>query len=226
MKVIRGGQKMNWDLLELVIKFAVNIYHAGGAKIRWVVWFWAAFVFLYLLLGQYDAIHKRTILAHRHKKKKNYFYALHLYGICTAVLEYGYLLEGWPICYPMYNGKIKFLWLSLGFALLAMGFVFVILGRLYLNSYWGKDIFTYENKNDYQLITDHVYSCCRHPIYFGQISMCFGTALVLNNYIFFFFAILMLFMNFFRANREDQELKECFGDVWKKYKDQVCFFFP
>ena len=51
---------MSWDLLEIVLKFVVTIYHAGGAKIRWVVWFWAAFVFLYLLLGQYDAIHKRT----------------------------------------------------------------------------------------------------------------------------------------------------------------------
>lgn len=182
--------------------------------------------FLYLLLGTYDSIHKKSIMINRSKKRNNYFYALHLFGICTAVLEYGYLMEGWPVCFPVGKDRMYVVCSGFGFVLLVIGFCFILLGRLYLNSYWGKDIYNYKNIDDYKLIKDHIYGACRHPIYFGQVCMCFGTAFVLNNYVFLFFATGMLIMNIYRAKREDQALKECFRDEWEKYKEEVSFFIP
>ena len=59
--MLLGGKLMNWDLVMAAIDYITHVYHAGGAKIRWVVWIWCAFVFLYWLLGKYDAIHKKIL---------------------------------------------------------------------------------------------------------------------------------------------------------------------
>lgn len=115
---------------------------------------------------------------------------------------------------------------ALGFGLLFVGFVFVLLGRLYLNSFWEKDIYSYEDKDNYKLVKENVYSKCRHPIYFGQICMCLGTVFVLNNWVILIFAALMIIMNVYRASREDEYLQKCFGDEWKEYKNKVNFFMP
>lgn len=207
-----------WDYIK-------NIYHAGGARVRWVLWFWCAFIFLYIVLGKYDSIHKKNILNHRKKIEKNYFYALHMFGVLTIVIEYGYLLEGWDVFIPIVREKMLGCAVAAGFGLLFLGFVFVLLGRLYLNSFWGKDIYEY-NKNDYKLVRENVYGICRHPIYFGQVCMCLGTAFELNNWIIFGLAILMIIMNVYRALREDRWLQEFFGSEWEEYKNKVNFFMP
>lgn len=217
---------MSWDFIEVGIDFIINVYHAGGAKIRWVVWIWCAFIFLYVLLGKYDAIHKKDIIEKRQKEQKNYFYALHLFGVATAVIEYGYLLDHWAFFIPIANGKMIAVCSTFGFIVLLIGFCCVLLGRLYLNSYWGKDIYKYDATQHYELVKECIYGTCRHPIYFGQVCMCFGTALIVNNWIIFAFAVLMLIMNIFRAMREDKYLKNCFQDEWEEYRKKVSFFVP
>ena len=217
---------MDWSFLKIIIDFATGVYHAGGAKIRWVLWIWCAFIFLYVLLGKYDSIHKKNIIQNRQKEQKNYFYALHLFGIITIVMEYGYLLYNWEVFVPIAKGNMIIVCSSLGYILLLLGFCYVLLGRLYLNSYWGKDIYQYDNPEIYKLIKDHIYATCRHPIYFGQVSMCFGTALVLNNIIILVFAVIMLVVNIFRARREDNYLKKCFKTDWEEYQRTVSFFIP
>lgn len=208
-----------WDYIK-------NIYHAGGARVRWVLWFWCAFIFLYIVLGKYDSIHKQNTLNHRKKKEKNYFYALHMFGVFTIVIEYGYLLEGWDVFIPIVGEKMLGCAVALGFGLLVFGFVFVLLGRLYLNSFWGKDIYIYDENSNYKLVKENVYSKCRHPIYFGQVCMCLGTAFMLNNLIIVGFAILMIAMNVYRAIHEDKNLRKCFGSEWEEYKNKVNFFMP
>ncbi len=218
---------MSWDFVNTAIDFITRVYNAGGAKIRWVIWIWCAFIFLYVLLGKYDAIHKKDIMKNRQKEQKNYFYALHVFGVITVVIEYGYLLNHWTVFFPIAAEHTMITVCStLGFIVLVIGFCFVLLGRLYLNSYWGKDIYKYDESQCYELITECIYNICRHPIYFGQVCMCFGTALVLNNWIVLIFAILMLLMNISRARREDKYLKICFGDKWEDYQKKVSFFVP
>lgn len=217
---------MNWELVLVIWNFFVEMYHAGGAQVRWVVWIWCAFIFLYVLLGIYDSIHKQSIIKQRKKEEKNYFYALHVYGILTIAIEYGYLLGYWDIYVPIVEKSLNLLITIVGFGILLFGFIFVLLGRLYLNSFWGKDIYSYEEKDKYKLVKENVYSKCRHPIYFGQVCMCFGTALVLNNWIIVIFAGLMLIMNWYRAKREDAYLHKCFGEEWETYERQVNFLSP
>ena len=217
---------MSLDLLYAGIDFLINVYHAGGAKIRWVVWIWCAFIFLYVLLGKYDSIHKKNIIEKREKKQKNYFYALHLFGVATAVIEYGYLLDHWAFFIPIAKDKMIAVFSTFGFIVLVTGFCFVLSGRLCLNSYWGKDIYKYDATQHYELVKERIYGACRHPIYFGQVCMCFGTALIVNNWIILVFAILMLIMNVFRAIREDKFLKDWFQDEWEEYRNKVSFFVP
>lgn len=217
---------MNWDLIQAGIVFVTSVYHAGGAKIRWVVWIWCAFIFLYVLLGKYDSIHKKDIIEKRKKEQKNYFYTLHLFGAATAIIEYGYLLDHWDFFIPMAKGKMITVCSTFGFCVLFMGFYCVILGRLYLNSYWGKDIYNYDEIQHYKLVKDSIYNACRHPIYFGQVCMCFGTALIVNNWIIFVFAVIMFIINALRAMQEDKYLKKCFQGEWEEYKKKVSFFIP
>lgn len=217
---------MDWDILKVLAEIAIGVYNAGGAQMRWVVWIWCAFIFLYLLLGKYDSIHKKSIINHREKAKKNYFYALHLFGAISAVIEYGYLLQNWPVHFPIAWGSGIGVMIGIGFAFLGGGFIFVVLGRLYLNSFWGKDIYSYEDKEKYKLVKENVYGLCRHPIYFGQVCMCMGTAFVLNNWIIVGLSFLMICMNYYRAKREDAYLEAWFGDEWKEYENKVNFFVP
>ena len=217
---------MSWDFIKTIIDYTIKVYNAGGAKVRWVVWIWCAFIFLYVLLGKYDSIHKKNIIQNRKKEQKNYFYALHLFGVATVVIEYGYLLEHWAIFIPIAKDNMIAVCVAFGYIVLVIGFCCVLLGRLYLNSYWGKDIYKYNDAQTYELVQECIYCICRHPIYFGQVCMCFGTALVVNNLIVLVFAVLMLIMNIFRAMREDKFLKDCFQDDWEEYRKKVSFFVP
>lgn len=217
---------MNWDIITVIIGFLSELYHAGGAKTRWVVWVWCAFIFLYVLLGKYDSIHRKDIIINRKMEQRNYFYALHVFGILTAVIEYGNFLDLWSIYIPILRSKTLNIGSVLGFTILIIGFFFVLSGRLYLNSYWGKDIYKYDDKQEYTLVTEKIYRICRHPIYFGQVCMCIGTALVQNNWIILFLSILMVCMNVIRAKREDHYLAKCFGEKWEEYHKKVSFFVP
>lgn len=169
---------------------------------------------------------KHTAPNSNRKEEKNYFYALHLFGVLSVVVEYGYLLEYWPVSLTLAREKMVGIITASGYGVLLLGFAFVLLGRLYLNSFCGKDIYTYEEKETYKLVQDNVYSLCRHPIYFGQVCMCIGTAFALNNGIIVAFAFLMLLMNLYRAEREDKFLQSFFGDEWEEYQKKVNFFFP
>jgi len=214
------------ELFLLFWNFMSDMYHAGGASLRWVIWGWAAFLCLYFVLSRYDKIQRKEIIDKRTKKKTNYYYTLHLFGVLAASLTYGNLLSGWPIFIPIATSKITIqIWSVVGFLMLAIGLTFVMLARLYLNGFWGKDIYTYDT-SEYTLVKQNVYGKCRHPIYFGQTCMVIGTSLVINNYIVLGLAILLFVMNLFRARTEDKHLKELFGAEWEQYKDQVSFFFP
>lgn len=217
-----------WEALVILWEIINNVYHAGGAKTRWVIWFWAAFIFLYVLLGKYDTIHKNKIISSRKQEKQNYYYTLHCYGLVVAFVEYGYYLGEWPTKIPVAKtGVVINMFSTAGFGFLILGFAFVVLGRLFLNSYWGKDIYNYEDiKDSYKLVKENVYHLCRHPIYFGQVCMCIGTALVVNNWIVLVASVLMFLINMLRAWREDKYLEGYFKNEWSEYKNATNFFIP
>lgn len=219
---------MTLEFLSIIWGVITNVYHAGGAKTRWVIWFWAAFVFLYILLGKYDTIHKKEVISNRKKAKQNYYYTLHVYGCVALLVEYGYYLSDWPtkILIVRPEGNVGFL-STFGFILMIVGFTFVVLGRLFLDSYWGKDIYNYEDVTiGYELVTKNVYHLCRHPIYFGQVCMCIGTALIVNNWIVLVASVFIFAINIIRARREDEYLSGYFKKEWDDYKDNTNFFIP
>lgn len=212
-------------ILENVKNFLVDLYLAGGPQIRWVMFIWLAFAGVYALLGAYEHIHRKDIIKLRKKRATNYYYTLHAYLILTVVFEYGYLMYEWPVFYPIAR-KMQMVWVTVGYGLLILGFLFVILGRLYINSFWGKDVYEYPAECGYELVTRNVYGKCRHPIYFGQTCMSLGTALVLNNWLALAFSIALTAVNVTRAKREEKWLKDFFKEEWTEYKNETNFLLP
>jgi len=216
------------DFVDIVYRFLTDMYNSGGAKVRWVDWIWAAFVFLYLIIGKYERIHAGPLLAKRTEYKRNYFLTLHAWGIAAIFFQYGHDLFQLPVKVPItvrFVGQIT----TAGFVILIIGFWFVVWGRLYLNGFWGTHIYQYadaEIKNQYKLVTDKPYRACRHPIYFGQSFMVLGTGLVFNNWFHIGLAALLIAVNVVRAKKEEKFLEETFPTEWKKYKNKTPFIFP
>ena len=222
---------MNIDIIGILIRFIVDVYHSGGPILRWLVWIWVAFLYTYVLLGRYERINSKILLEKRTKEKKNYYHSLHAWGIITIILQYGYELFELPLNFPMaINNNSPLALIIIGFFCLTVGFSFVVRGRLYLNGFWGTHIYKYDETDDsevkYRLIQIGPYKLCRHPIYFGQSLMVLGTAFVVNNWLQLIASIALVLFNIFRAMREEKFLKENFEEEWTTYKDKVSFFIP
>jgi protein-S-isoprenylcysteine O-methyltransferase Ste14 len=215
------------ELVIWIAQKATEIYDAGGPAVRWIIWFWVAFVFLYWLLGKYEKIHSSNIIEKRESIKQNYYYTLHIYGVFGIIFLYGDKLGEWEICYHLVSGdgsqKVAY---AFGIVFVILGLLFVIWGRLYLNGYWGKDCYMYDDESTYELVTEAPYKLCRHPIYFGQICMVWGTALALNNIMHYIFALIITAVNSLRAKNEDKFLHEIFGVKWEAYKDKTSWILP
>jgi len=61
IQYVRYGIFLIWskimDIINFVWLFLGDLYNSGGPRVRWVLWFWVAFLFLYLIIGKYERIH-------------------------------------------------------------------------------------------------------------------------------------------------------------------------
>jgi protein-S-isoprenylcysteine O-methyltransferase Ste14 len=209
-------------LFEPAIDFVTFIYEAPGAVGRWVLWIWAGIILIYVILGKYDKMHnletkKRVI------KNRNYYFTLYIFGFFSALVFYLSQMEATnyfekPILLDSLSNYV------FGFALMFLGACSVIYGRFCLDGKWGLHLYTYESSPE--LVTDRIYKMCRHPIYFGQMLMSIGTALVLNNWIILLIAGLVILMNCTRARNEEKSLKDTHKNKWEEYRNKIPFIWP
>ncbi len=100
----------------------------------------------------------------------------------------------------------------LGLLLILVGLGFLTLARI-----------QFESSKQPRLVTWGVYSRIRHPIYLFSFVAFAGLLLYLNELRGILLLVLMGFLPFRLARREEQDLEALYGDQYRRYKQQTWF---
>jgi protein-S-isoprenylcysteine O-methyltransferase Ste14 len=77
------------------------------------------------------------------------------------------------------------------------------------------------------LVTDGPYAFCRHPLYLCFLVVVLGAGLYMGSAVSVVYTFaLSLPSAVFRAMREDERLRERFGEEWVRYAERVGIFLP
>ncbi len=111
----------------------------------------------------------------------------------------------------------------LGTAMILVGTIINIVGRLTLKGNWANHIKIYK---DHYLVNQGIYKSIRHPLYASIMLMLFGGSLVYRNWLSFVMTLFVFipFM-FYRARQEESLLQEELLE-YKEYKKNTGMFFP
>jgi protein-S-isoprenylcysteine O-methyltransferase Ste14 len=111
----------------------------------------------------------------------------------------------------------------LGLAIVILGCVVNIAGRLRLGRFWANQVTIYR---DHQLVTAGIYQLVRHPLYASLIWMFYGASLAYVN-LAAFLANTVVFVPFMylRARQEEALLLGEFEE-YVHYRHRVGMFFP
>lgn len=128
------------------------------------------------------------------------------------------------IFYFMFLFDVKFVQFSfveIPFFLNMLGAVLVFLGLAFLfivHLGLGKNFTpTLDIKKEHKLVTTGVYAYVRHPMYTALLLLVYSSALLLGNYIIFFFAIFATIYIKCRIPDEEKLMIDSFGEDYKKY---------
>lgn len=201
----------------------LNVYNSAAIPLRFAYGFWACFFFLYWYAFLHDKYSK--LLKERELKEKNFPKVLPLFGLVSVFLHHGGTWWQWPT-YIVMTQNFRTTFFLLGFSLMVAGLFTVSWARAVLDGYWGPDIYKYNRVEDNILICSGIYRHIRHPVYFGQILMTFGTWFLSNSLIFAIFPFFITIINIFRLIKEEHDLQERFSDEFQKYKKRTYIMIP
>ena len=84
-----------------------------------------------------------------------------------------------------------------------------------------------EVRENHELVTHGIYRTIRHPMYASIWLWCFAQAMLLQNRLAGWFALLTFsVMYFLRTPREEELMCETFGEEYRKYMRQTGRMFP
>jgi protein-S-isoprenylcysteine O-methyltransferase Ste14 len=110
-----------------------------------------------------------------------------------------------------------------GLALTALGVLISVWARLVLGSNWSGVVTLKEN---HELIRNGPYRWIRHPIYTGILVSFAGTAIV-DGRLRGWLGLAIVWVTFyFKARREEQFLRQEFGDRFEQHKRKTGMFLP
>jgi protein-S-isoprenylcysteine O-methyltransferase Ste14 len=111
----------------------------------------------------------------------------------------------------------------LGVAITIVGFAITLWARFTLGSNWSG---TVTIKVDHELIRTGPYNYARHPIYTGIIVALMGTALALDQWR-GVFAVILLWIGFtIKRLKEEQFMRQTFGEQYTAYSRTTGAIFP
>ena len=114
--------------------------------------------------------------------------------------------------------------LLVGLALMVLGAVFNVLGRVYLSANWANQIRVYEGAS---LVTRGPFALVRHPLYASLIWMFLGGSLVYANGSALLLTLgVFVPMMYVRAKKEDALLAEAFGGEFESYRRRTGMLMP
>lgn len=111
-----------------------------------------------------------------------------------------------------------------GLALMVVGAVVNVLGRVHLKSNWANQIKIYEG---HWLVTTGPFALVRHPLYASLIWMLVGGSLVYANLAGLALTLgVFVPMMYVRAKKEDALLEEAFGEKFEAYRRRTGMLLP
>lgn len=111
-----------------------------------------------------------------------------------------------------------------GMALVVLGTVFNVWGRVMLKSSWANQITIYEGQ---RLITKGPYAVVRHPLYASLVWMFVGGSLMYANPLSLALTLAVFVpMMYVRAKKEDALLRDVFGEEYERYRGRTGMLVP
>lgn len=200
-----------------VLQVLYTIYINTDLTVRFAYTFWIIFGGLYFYASYYDK--KNGLIPKRKMKKKNYPTILYIFGIPTFLIYH--VTDILDISISIFPDLIyNWFFAPVGYLFLFFTIYYVAVGRVHLNGLWGSNIYEYDEN---VLVNDGIYGKMRHPIYFGQLLLVYGTTFIANNLYIAWFPILFTIFVFKRAKNEEVDLKDRFNNEWTKYKNTTSF---
>jgi protein-S-isoprenylcysteine O-methyltransferase Ste14 len=145
-------------------------------------------------------------------------------GSMTVFFVAYYLVIRFRLLEVEVRGRPRSALVLIGLALVVLGVVFNVYGRVLLSSNWANQIKIYEG---HTLVTGGPYSVVRHPLYASLIWIFVGGSLVYANPLSLALTLgVFLPMMYVRAGKEDALLAEAFGAEFEQYRQLTGLFLP
>ena len=214
-----GGRGMINSAVEGFLGFLSQNWQSIPLSERFIYTPWIIVAVLYLILGYYDRLHNR--IPQRKVFESNFRPYIYITCVIPYLIFVFFRSRGSHFPLDFNSDVVKIISLVLA----ASGALFISVGRIQLNGYWGPDIYEYENPADRKIIRSGLYRKTRHPIYFGQWLLVVGTGLSTQNLLFaLLLTIFSLTLIIIRAIREERYMKKVFGEDWSDYVRKTGFF--
>ncbi|MEK7635207.1 MAG: isoprenylcysteine carboxylmethyltransferase family protein [Patescibacteria group bacterium] len=104
-----------------------------------------------------------------------------------------------------------------------LSYAFIVVGFMILSKSWQV---LYKAQQEHTLAITGPYAKVRHPQYIGFVFIMFGFLLQWPTLLTVLMFPILVFMYTRLAYREEREMQKEFGDVYKKYYEQVPAFIP
>jgi len=112
---------------------------------------------------------------------------------------------------------------DLGLALTVGGIAFAVWARFFLGRNWSGRV---SIKKDHELIRSGPYAIVRHPIYTGFIVALAGTTIAIGEIRAVLALAIVAIALRFKSKREEQFLREQFGEEYARYRHEVKALIP
>jgi protein-S-isoprenylcysteine O-methyltransferase Ste14 len=201
------------------LELFTTVYNLSPIPLRFSYGFWGALMIVYWYAHMHDRYNVRPKA--RVLEEKNFNASLPFIGIANVIFYW--IAQNHKYWWHIENMLAPELATSTGFCTMAYGLYVILKGRAAINGYWGPHLYLYSDPNDRKIIQHGIYSKIRHPIYFGQVLMAFGTFLLANTPTFLIFPIAVSIWNTVRARKESRFLKAHYGTVFDDYRKKTPF---
>ena len=104
-----------------------------------------------------------------------------------------------------------------------LSYIFIVVGFMILSKSWQV---LYKAQQEHTLAITGPYAKVRHPQYIGFVFIMFGFLLQWPTLLTVLMFPILVFMYTRLAYKEEREMEKEFGDIYKKYHEQVPAFIP
>ena len=211
-----------------------NIIWYGALIGQLIVAFFAVFPFIYITINS-NKLRKKYLEKYGDLAYQHLWFLFGSYNepVGSASLYFPILLKTDYFLPAIINLKSNYMTINLSplFIALPLGTLIIIIGILMQKPSGGYDIdissylyLIYPRES--RKLEGGLYQYIRHPTYTGRGLIAIGLAVIANNLLAIFVAMIYFFAFFTLSRIEDRELIKRFGDDFRKYCVEIPAIFP